>query len=188
MKKLFIFLLIIFNVTVLANDKDPVIFLGKVLSEIKPFLIEKNDFFLEKVMNKYVDFNEIALWLAGKTLWTSASDLEKNNFLTELKALMLNTYKKTVYYYIDADIEFLKPKFNELFNNEKRIQIASVMQKNNKNISISYRLIKNYDSWLVFDILIEGISILKSLQSQYSYIIKSKGLVYATDQIKINNK
>ena len=62
------------------------------------------------------------------------------------------------------------------------------MKKNNKNISIIYRLIKHNDTWLVFDVIIEGISILKSLKTQYSEIIRLYGLNEAITKIQIANE
>lgn len=189
MKKVFVFLLLsFFSFNIFSNDfRDPCSFLENVLKEIRPYLIEKNDFFLEKTMDKYLAFDDIGVWIVGKTIWNNSSIFEKEKFIFELKKLMLKTYKKTVYYYIDFDIEFLKPKMSASFLEQKRLQVSSVMKKNDKNIIISYRLIKNNDSWLVFDILIEGISILKSLQNQYSGSIKKYGLEYVTEQIRLKN-
>jgi len=62
------------------------------------------------------------------------------------------------------------------------------MKKGDKNIDITYRLIRNNEEWLLFDILIEGISILKSLQSQYSDMVRKYGIHYTIDKLKSNNK
>ncbi|HIH2763509.1 MAG TPA: MlaC/ttg2D family ABC transporter substrate-binding protein [Candidatus Azoamicus sp.] len=131
----------------------------------------------------------MAMWIVGKTIWSSTDLSKKKLFLIELKKLMLKTYSKTVYYYVDADISFLTPKLDEnAFENKKRIQINSIMKKNNKNVSIAYRLIKNNNAWNVYDVLIEGISILKSLKMQYSDMIKNKGIDYTITKIKSSNK
>lgn len=190
MNKVLLYILLFLNINIVfsCNNQNPIYFLENVLEEIKPSLIDKNDLYLKKIMDKYVDFEEIALWLVGKKIWVSTSIINKNRFMDELKILLLKTYKKTVYYYLDADIEFLKPKidYNKL-QSSNRVQIFSIIKKGDKNISISYRLIKKNDLWFVFDIIIEGISILKGLQTQYTEIIKKYGIEYAIDQFKIIN-
>lgn len=184
MKKYLILMILFVSFSVFSHEQDPLYFLESVLNEIKPFLIQKDDVYLEKTMEKYVDFEEIALWIAGRSVWENSSTCDKINFIKELKLLMLKTYKNTVYYYIDSDIDFLTPKSDIAVGLQKRIQVFSIMRKNNKNINISYRLVNNNISWLVFDIIIEGVSILKSLQVQYSSIAKTHGLGYTTAVIK----
>ncbi len=172
-----------------ADKKSPVYFLEKIIEESRPALVSKNDEFLEKTMEKYIDFEEMAMWIVGKALWSSIDIPKKDLFLIELKKLMLKTYSKTVYYYVDSDMKFLNPNLDEKsFDNKKRIQINSIMKKNNKNVNISYRLIKHDENWYVYDVLIEGISILKSLKMQYSDMIKNKGIEYTIDKLKHANK
>ncbi len=187
MKIIIILILLIFNFAS-ANCKNPADFIQTIINECKPALIKENNSFLEETMEKYIDFNEIAIWITGKNIWKESTDTQKNMFLKELKQLMLKTYSKTVYYYVDAEVEFITPKTkkqDEILTN--RIQISSIMKKNNKNINIAYRLIRHNESWLVFDVVIEGISILKSLKNQYSEIVRLHGLEDATQKIKISN-
>ena len=168
-----------------SEQEDPVIFLNNIIEKSKPALQHKNNEYLEKTMEEYLDFNEIAIWIAGRSIWSKANSDEQDSFLYELKKLMLKTYSKTVYHYIDSDVSFIIPKsINKTAETQKRIQISSIMKKNNKNVNISYRLIKSNNSWLVFDVIIEGISILKSLKSQYSNMIKVHGLNYANKKMK----
>ena len=188
MKIIISIIILLINFTVHSNQENPSIFLKNIVDETKPILIKKNNDFLEKTMEKYLDFNEIAIWITGKMIWQTSTNKQKIEFINELKQLMLRTYSKTVYYYIDSDITFIDPKIiKNKYDFEKRVQITSVIKKHNKNINISYRLIKFNNSWRVFDIIIEGISILKSLKTQYTDIIKTKGLNYTTTKIKILN-
>lgn len=190
MKKIYLFIFLFFlGFFANCSEKNPVFFLEKIIEESRPALINKNDKFLENVMEQYIDFEEISVWIVGKSLWNSIDFEKKNLFLIELKKLMLKTYSKTVYYYVDADVSFLNPNLEaSSFENKKRIQINSIMKKNGKNVNISYRLIRNDDMWYVYDVLIEGISILKSLKTQYSDMIKNKGIDYTIKKIQDSNK
>lgn len=190
MKKIFLYLFL-FSLSFFSysDESNPLFFLEKIIKESKPALINRNDDFLEKTMEKYIDFEEIALWVIGKQIWSTTEVDKKELFLIELKKLMLKTYSKTVYYYVDSDVIFLNPNPDvTFFDNKKRIQINSVMKKNNRNVSISYRLIKKNNVWLVYDVLIEGISILKSLKTQYADMVKNKGIDYTIDKIRNSNK
>lgn len=189
MKTLILTLILLIASVAYPNEENPSRLIEKIIEEIKPSILNKNNELLEKTMEKYIDFNEIAIWIIGKHTWLITDEKKKELFIHELKKLMLKTYSKTVYYYIDANVQFLTPNFNNTtITKQKRIQISSVMKKNNKDINISYRLIKNESSWLIFDIAIEGISILKSLKTQYSDIIKTKGLEHTIQKMKKINE
>lgn len=182
-----IFFILFFPCVIFSSNTDPVVFLENILIEIKPSLLHRDDFFLEKTVRKYVDFNEVAICVSGRQLWSLANEEDRLNFIDALATLMVSTYRKTVYYYIDSDIDFLRPKSKNFLDAKRKIQISSIMKKDNKSVNISYRLVKHDDSWLVFDILIEGISILKSLQTQYTALIKQYGIVYVTKKIHNSN-
>ncbi len=190
MKIISFIIIFLLSPIVYSNETEPNKFLNDIMEKSKPMLMKKNHEFLEKTMEQYIDFNEIAIWVTGKAAWFNSSIEEQIFFKKELKTLMLKTYSKTVYHYIDANITFIKPKSNTIKAIlEKKIQISSIIKKNNKNINISYRLIKNQETWLIFDIIIEGVSILKSLKTQYSDMIKTKGLTHTAKKMKsLNNK
>ena len=71
----------------------------------------------------------------------------------------------------------------------KRIQISSKIHKSNGQlIQVEYRLIADENGdWKVYDLIIEGISILKGFQAQFSNQIRQNGLRSVTEQIKQHN-
>ncbi|HFL8824243.1 MAG TPA: ABC transporter substrate-binding protein [Candidatus Azoamicus sp. OHIO1] len=169
---------------------DPVLFLKNIIEECKPILAKKNDDFIEKKITEYIDFNEMSIWIVGKSIWLNTKEDKKKEFIYELKKLITKTYTKTVYYYIDTDVNFNVPK-NQNFKtagSNKRIQLYSTMKKNNTIVNIDYRLIKHENSWLVYDIIIEGVSILKSFKIQFHEIIKSKGIDVIIEKMAEINK
>lgn len=173
--------------TVYSKNADPIAFLTNIINESKLNLKTKNDIFIEKKINDYINFDEMCIWITGKQIWENEDKNIKNDFKKEIKKLILKTYNKTIYHYIDSDIIF--EKYIDNNKDTKRIQIYSKIKKNNKIINVSYRLIKNDNSWLIFDIVIEGISILKSLKIQFNDLIKLKGLQQTINKLyEINNE
>lgn len=190
MKIILLTILMLFTFNVYSKQENPYSFIENIIERTKPCLLKIDDNCLEKLMEEYLDINEVSIWISGKNIWLNSSDDLKSNFSNEVKKLILKTYTKTINYYIDSDVTFVKSKNNEFEfdNNQKRIQILSIMKKNGKNVYIAYRLVKNNESWLVFDVIIEGISILRSLQTQYSNLIKEKGLDYVIKKIRVLNE
>ncbi len=170
-----------------AQVNDPIEFLTNIINESKNKLQNEGDCFIEKKIEKHIDFYEVSTLIVGYDVWKNMNNEEKKTFINEIKKLILKTYKKTVYMYVDSEIELEKPK---QFNNEiKKIQIYSKIKKNNKIININYRLIKKDNSWFLFDVIIEGISMIKSFKSQFEESIKFYGITNTINKIhEINNK
>ncbi len=75
--------------------------------------------------------------------------------------------------------------------NKERIQVSSTMirQTTKKDtIRLDYRLIKKDNKWYVYDIIIEGVSILQGFQAQFSNLIRQKGLPTVITQIQEHNR
>lgn len=138
---------------------------------------------LESTVIPYVDFNEMALWIAGKRAWNSASDVEKSKFIKEFKTLVLRTYSHFLISVSDEELTF-KPASRM---NGKRLQVSGTIRKSNGEIiDIDYRLV-DVGSWKIYDIVVQGVSLLKGFQAQFSDRIRKEGLSSVIREIEEHN-
>lgn len=174
---------------------DPVVMLDTVTKNVLKELREHHDSLqtdskqIYNLVNEhvlpYVDFTEMSRWVAGKTAWGQASEASREQFVKEFKVLVVRTYATALKSYSNEKVEFAEQEVN---TERKRIQITSrIVRENNEHIRLDYRLIKNGDSWLVYDIIIEGISILQGFQAQFSDDIRLNGLEPVIAKIKDHN-
>ncbi|PCI37305.1 MAG: hypothetical protein COB50_03825 [Thiotrichales bacterium] len=134
-----------------------------------------------------VDTAEMARWIAGRNAWNNASGSNKKRFIKVFKVLLVNTYAKALHSYADKKTNFLP--LRGTWKNKKRISVASKVINNvGQAIRIDYRLIKHGDRWKIYDVVVEGVSLLKGYQSQFSDTIKKQGLGAVIDIIKSHNK
>lgn len=175
-----------------VNKKDPVQFLhfitDQVLTELKQYT-DSSDKHVNKVVNNLVlpniDFDEMCQWIAGRAIWNKATDTDKSEFIQELKQLLVKTYSSTLSSYNDEKIEFQNYNGD---HKSKRVQIKSIVVRRNKeNLSVDYRLVAVDDSWKVYDLIIEGVSILQGFRTQFSDDIRMHGLKAVTEKIKNHN-
>ena len=175
--------------------KDPVQFLhsitDRVLTQLKHYQGEKHKTNEEicKIVDNFilpnVDFDEMCKWIAGRSNWSKAADAEQNEFIKELKKLLTRTYSSTFSSYSEEKIEF--QNYNGDLN-AKRIQIKSTVVRPDKdNLSVDYRLISVEDSWKVYDVIIEGVSILQGFRAQFSDDIRMHGLKVVSSKIRNHN-
>lgn len=179
-------------VTVQTND--PIQMLHGVTNNVL-FALKKNKnpsdmsgvySLVDKYIIPYVDFNEMGKWVAGRNAWATASEQNRREFVQAFKILVVRTYATALNNYTNERVEFAKqtPDLNK-----NRIQISSVIVRQGKeNIRLNYRLVKENNKWYVYDIIIEGVSILQGFQAQFSDKIRHQGLQAVTKQIEEHNR
>ena len=88
--------------------------------------------------------------------------------------------------YTEEKIEFQNYAGNL---NNKRIQIKStIIRPGKENISVDYRLIATSEgSWKVYDLIIEGVSILQGFRAQFGDDVKMHGINFVINKIKEHN-
>ncbi len=138
----------------------------------------------EKILPSF-DFERICKLVLGKT-WRSATDEQKKQFKSEFRALLLRTYSVALSKYKDQGIE-IKP-----MRMEKEDEIVTVkteiIQNGAQPIKVDYALAREGDSWLVFDIVIEGVSLVTNYRSQFASEIKQGGMDSLNNKLAEKNK
>jgi phospholipid transport system substrate-binding protein len=139
----------------------------------------------EHLIIPHVDFVEMGRWIAGRNAWKKASESEQADFIAAFKTLVVRTYATSLLQYTDQTVEFMPLKST---TEKERLQVTSYINGGEKGpIKMDYRLIKEGDNWLVYDIIIEGVSLLKGYQAQFSQDVRQQGLNYVTRKIKTHN-
>ena len=158
-------------------------FLKKSVQEISALVsmhkekFEKDDDFLRSQMNLVVmpklDITLMSKIILGKGIWTDMTSQQKTNFVEAFKYRMTSTYMKSITAFDGEKIEFLP------YVPGKNGRIALVKSKYlipAGNIDVNYRLIKNQDSWRVYDIIFEGISLMKNYRADFREHVKKNGI------------
>lgn len=141
---------------------------------------------VDKFVIPYVDFNEMSEWVSGRNIWRTASDKTRQEFISAFKILTVRTYATALNSYTNEKVEFGK---QNLDLSKARIQVSSTIVRTGKeNIKLNYRLVKHNDKWFVYDVIIEGVSILQGFQAQFSDKIRQQGLQVVTEQIQEHNR
>lgn len=126
----------------------------------------------EKILPNF-NFEKVSRLVLGKN-WTKATPEQKSAFQDEFKTLLLRTYAVALSKYKNQTIEY-KP-----FRMESDAATASVktmiLQPGGQPIAVDYTLAKQADSWKVYDIVIEGVSLVTNYRGQFAQEIRQNGL------------
>ena len=138
----------------------------------------------EKILPSF-DFERISRLVLGKA-WRKATDLQKKQFKIEFRSLLLRTYSIALSKYKDQGIE-IKPIRMKPVDEIVTVK-TEIVQDGAQPIKVNYALAKDGDSWLVFDIVIEGVSLVTNYRSQFSSEIRKGGMDSLNKKLAKKNK
>lgn len=134
----------------------------------------------------HVDFYEMAKWVVGRNAWTLADNQTRDAFIKEFKTLVVRTYANSLLEYTDQKVEFLPMR--ESFSGKKRIQVQSLIKEQGRSpLHMDYNLIREENDWKVYDIIIEGVSLVQGYRAQFSDDIQQGGLTVAIEKMRKRN-
>jgi phospholipid transport system substrate-binding protein len=126
----------------------------------------------EKILPNF-DLDRISMLVLGKA-WRKINEDQQQKFKAEFKTMLLRTYAVALGKYKDQEIDF-KPLRMEPTDNKATVK-SQIIQDGAQPISVDYTLAKKDNAWKVFDIVIEGVSLVTNYRSQFASEIKNNGI------------
>jgi phospholipid transport system substrate-binding protein len=126
----------------------------------------------EKILPNF-NFERVSRLVLGKN-WTRASEEQKSAFQAEFRTLLLRTYATALSKYKDQTIEFLPLR---MVDGAKTVSVKTkIIQSGGQPITVDYSLAREDDTWKVYDIVIEAVSLVTNYRGQFSQEIRQNGL------------
>ena len=131
----------------------------------------------KKIMDeikKGFDFKEMSRRVLGKS-WRDIDAAEQENFTNMMTKLLENVYVGKLETYTGGDIEYV----GETIKGD-RAQVTTLIEDNGVKLPVHYIMRNTNEKWVVYDINIEGVSLVRNYQEQFKSILrkdKYEGLV-----------
>ncbi len=141
------------------------------------------------IANKYVvpyaDLPEMSKRVLPPRVWNSATAAQRTQFQHEFTRLVIRTYASALTSYQDQEVK-VYPVRGDMGNNvEVRSEITS---SSSSPIKVSYRLIKVGGDWKLYDMSVEGISLISSFRSQFADILASGNMQDLLNKLSKHNE
>ena len=118
-------------------------------------------------IDKIFDFKELSRRTLGKQ-WKKMSAEQQTEFVGLFRELLQGVYADRLLAYSDQKVLFDK----EIMLKKGRAEVQSYLQTSDgKKIPLFYRLTDKSGSWKVYDVIIEGVSMVKNYRTQFRKII-----------------
>jgi phospholipid transport system substrate-binding protein len=138
----------------------------------------------EKIVPNF-DFEKVSRLVLGKN-WTRATPAQKDAFRSEFKTLLIRTYANALSKYKDQKIEY-KPFRMDDGASDATVKTV-ILQRGGQPIAVDYDLSKTADTWKVYDIVIEGVSLVTNYRSQFSQEIRENGMDSLVTKLAAKNR
>jgi phospholipid transport system substrate-binding protein len=141
---------------------------------------------LKRSISTIFDYNEMAKRSLGKH-WNQRSAAEKKQFSELFASLLENSYAGKIESYNNEKIVYLK----EVIDGDHAEVKSKVVTSKRDEFTLDYRMINQDGKWMVYDVVIEGVSLVSNYRTQFNKIIMSDGypvlvkkLQTKTDELK----
>jgi phospholipid transport system substrate-binding protein len=127
---------------------------------------ERQDRMRQAVLQRF-SFEEMARRALGQH-WRDRKPEEQQEFVQLFTDLLLDSYiDKIERSEGKEDIRYTKESIEEGYATVR----TEIVQKRDQNIEVEYRLLQRDGNWQVFDVIIEGVSLVNNYRTQFNKII-----------------
>lgn len=126
----------------------------------------------EKIL-PHVDFQEATRLAVGRA-WRDASPEQKKKLVDEFRSMLVRTYSNALQAYEGQEMKVL-PSRNKPGDTEATVRNQFV-RAGGKPVSIDYQMRKTDGGWKIYDITVEGISLVLTYRSEFDQVVKQEGI------------
>jgi len=164
----------------------------KVIQELntnrESFMKDNNKLYdmVDAIVLPHFDFERMSKLVLGKH-WRDASPEQRAKFIEQFKTLLIRTYATALFQYNGQKIVY-KP-FRETSAEDDAVVRTEIVPQDGPPVPMHYALRKNSDgAWKVFDIRIDGISLVTNYRTAYGNTIQTGGLDTLISKLVEKNK
>ncbi|MDY0049917.1 MAG: ABC transporter substrate-binding protein [Halothiobacillaceae bacterium] len=133
----------------------------------------------------HFDFEAMSRLVLGR-YWNQASEAQRKSFVAAFRTLLVRTYAGSLNRYTDQQIVLLP--LREDGKGEEVTVRSEIRQGGGPAIPIDYRMRRSGEQWKVFDVSVDGISLVTNYRSSFSQQIQRSGLDALIAQLETRNK
>jgi ABC-type transport system involved in resistance to organic solvents, auxiliary component len=184
----FMFVLVVFGSHAgAAAQPDPTEqlrpFLAKVTAtlsepELKSMTKQEQSARMVSVIRERFDFREMSKRVLGQQ-WRSLTEKEQEEFEHLFTQLLQYAYVGKVDDYSGQQVQFGQQRIKG-----DRAEVQTFLVDKNKSIPISYIALQRNDQWMIYDVVVEGVSLVRNYMEQFTAILRTDGYSGLVRQMK----
>ena len=122
---------------------------------------------LEKVIGNRIAYDEMAKRSLGPH-WAQLNEEDRQEFVRLYAQLLRDTYSSRFDRYSDEKVEFLQETLQGDY-----AEVRTRLTSSKFSLDVDYRMLQRAGDWRVYDIVVDGISLVHSYREQFTKIIRT---------------
>lgn len=179
-----------------ASESDPVALLKGIADEMIQGLqshkatLKSNPDFVYSLSNKLVvphaDLDYMSKTVLPPQTWNAASAEQRKEFEKEFTTVLERTYASALADYTDETVNFFPVRGG--VDGQTNVTVNSKIDRSDgPSVNVSYRLIRVGSAWKLYDMNVEGISMLESFRSQFGDILAQGDMTELLKKLREHN-
>jgi phospholipid transport system substrate-binding protein len=125
---------------------------------------------LKNTISSIFDYSEMAQRSLA-THWKVRTPAERKEFVSLFETLLQNSYAGKIESYHNEKIVYLKESIDGQYAEVR----SKVIAPKGDEYALDYRLIQKGGKWMVYDVVIEGVSLVSNYRGQFNRIVNGQG-------------
>ena len=126
----------------------------------------------EKVL-PHVDFEEATRLAVGRA-WAEATPEQKKKLVAEFRNMLVRTYSNAIQPYQDQQMKVLPVRMKP-GDTEATVRNLFI-RSGGKPVPVDYSMHKTDKGWKIYDIVVEGVSLVLTYRSEFGAVVKQTGI------------
>ena len=122
---------------------------------------------VKQAIDRRFDYEEMARRSLGAT-WRSLGAGQRREFVRLFAELLEASYADKIMNYHGEKIQYLP----EILDDSDYAEVRTKVLRKNDRIPMNYRLLRTDQGWMVYDVVIEGVSLVSNYRSQFRRVIR----------------
>jgi phospholipid transport system substrate-binding protein len=140
---------------------------------------------VNEIIVPHFDFETMSRWVLGKH-WRSATPQQRSRFVGEFRTLVVRTYSTSLLEYEDQEVRVVGARQSE---GGDRVSVQmEVARASGEAIPIRYKMHKHADRWKVYDVLINGVSLVTNYRASFDSEIRERGIDGLLQRLAARNR
>jgi len=125
---------------------------------------------ISALVRKRFDYQTMSQGVLGRN-WRVTGEQQRSKFVDLFSTLLEETYLGRIRSYKGQEIIYADAQIRK-----NRAEVDTFIKDDGVEIPVTYKLIPNDSQWVVYDVIIENVSLIRNYRSSYNDILRSKGM------------
>ena len=133
---------------------------------------------LEQIVGDRFDYQEMSRRSLGAP-WNTLPDKDKQEFVALFQTLLTNSYADKIESYSGEGVKYISERTENDY-----AEVRTKVLNGKLEIPLDYRLLNKGGDWRVYDVVVDGVSLVNNYRGQFSKILRSSNYADLVDQLR----